>query len=247
MVLRWNFYLLLGVALFACSGIANSGVVKNGFELEPGLIAPGKLKRGGPPRDGIPAIYSPKVAKADAQNDLQPDDRVLGVTVGGIAKAFPVSILAHHEVVNDWTQTTHMVITYCPLCGSGMAFHSGEDGQALFGVSGLLYNSDVLLYDRETESLWSQILGKAITGPMQGMQLQSIPVIHTSWEAWRERHPETYVLSRDTGYRGIKYSSGPQAYRGYERSRKIWFPVEHRDSRFHPKAWVLGVQIGDWQ
>jgi hypothetical protein len=216
---------------------------KNGFELEPGLIPARQILRGGPPRDGIPAIFAPKFVEAGEQSDLKEDDRVLGVEVGGIAKAFPVKILAHHEVVNDWTQQTHMLVTYCPLCGSGMAFHSGADGKAVFGVSGLLYNSDVLLYDHASESLWSQILGKAVTGPKRGESLASIAVVHTRWSEWLRQHPDTYVLSRDTGYKGIDYRKVPEAYRGYERSRQVWFDVEHRDNRYHPKAWVLGLQL----
>ena len=175
---------------------AASGVHKNGFELEPGLIPAREIHGGGPPRDGIPALYMPKFVRAAEQTTMKSDDRILGVFVGGIAKAFPVNILAYHEVVNDWTQQTHLVVTYCPLCGSGMAFQSGTDGQALFGVSGLLYNSDVLLYDHGTESLWSQILGKSVTGPRQGEQLPSIPVVHTNsfWFAVAAFRPEITIV-----------------------------------------------------
>ena len=214
---------------------------KNGFELEPGLIPAKEIHRGGPPRDGIPAIYGPKFVRAAEQSDLEDADRILGVFVGGIAKAYPVAILEHHEVVNDWTQQTHMVVSYCPLCGSGLVFRSGPEGEAVFGVSGLLYNSDVLLYDHATESLWSQILGQAVTGPKQGEKLESLPVVHTTWSKWLRRHPDTYVLTRETGYPGIDYDTGP--YQGYESSRRVWFPVSNRDSRYHPKAWVLGLTI----
>ena len=152
------------IALFSCNS-GEAAPKKNGFELEGGLLSSKEIRRGGVPRDGIPAIYLPKFVKASEQQDVEAEDRVLGVVVDGIAKAFPVDILVCHEVINDWTQSKHMVITYCPLCGSGMAFHAGSDGQSVFGVSGLLYNSDVLLYDHASESLWSQILGRAVTGP----------------------------------------------------------------------------------
>ena len=223
-----------------CAG-AHAGSQKNGFDLDPSLIPVSEIKAGGPPRDGIPAIYKPKFVKAADSRHLDPEDRVLGVRVDGIAKAFPVHILNHHEVVNDWTWKTHILVTYCPLCGSGMAFHAGEDGQRVFGVSGLLYNSDVLLYDHQTESLWSQILGKAVTGPSAGELLTQIPVVHTQWQTWLTNNPDTWVLSRETGYRGINYNKDP--YRGYDRSRAIWFPVAAKDKRFHPKAWVLGIEI----
>jgi hypothetical protein len=238
--LRYAWLPLIAVALFGSEVQAQQ---KNGFDLADSLLPSKEIRRGGPPRDGIPAVYAPKFVRADAQDDLDEGARVLGVFVGGIAKAFPVTILEHHEVVNDWTQETHMVVTYCPLCGSGMVFRSGEDGKAVFGVSGLLYNSDVLLYDHETESLWSQILGMAVTGPKRGEELGSIPVVHTNWASWLERHPDTYVMTRETGYSGIDYRSGPDAYKGYERSRRIWFPVANKDKRYHPKAWILGIQL----
>jgi len=108
-----------------------------------------------------------------------------------------------------------------------------------FGVSGLLYNSDVLLYDRNTNSLWSQLLAKAVSGPLKGTVLRQLPAQHTSWAAWRDEHPDTRVLSRDTGFRR-DYSSSP--YRGYERSARLYFDVAHEAPRdFHPKALVLGV------
>ena len=229
------------VALLLSASVA-ARPVKNGFDLAGALLPPTEIRRGGPPRDGIPAIYTPKFVRAGEQSDVEPDDRVLGVFVDGIAKAYPVAILDYHEVVNDWTQATHMVITYCPLCGSGMAFHAGADGQGVFGVSGLLYNSDVLLYDHGSESLWSQILGKAIAGPKRGELLDQIPLAHVKYAQWLERHPASWVLSRETGYKGINYGRGPEGYRGYERSRRVFFPVSSRDDRYHPKSWVLGIQ-----
>jgi hypothetical protein len=213
----------------------------NGFDLADALIPVAEIRRGGPPRDGIPAIYTPKFVKPADAKRLSADDRVLGTFVDGVAKAFPIEILDHHEVVNDWTAPTHMVVTYCPLCGSGMAFKTPDAGQAVFGVSGLLYNSDVLLYDHDTESLWSQVLGRAISGPKAGARLEQIPLIHTSYGQWRSRHPDTWILSRDTGYRGVPYGRSP--YRGYERSSRLWFPVAARDSRYPAKAWVLGITL----
>ena len=104
-----------------------------------------------------------------------------------------------------------------------MAFATPQNGQAVFGVSGLLYNSDVLLYDHATESLWSQLLGQAISGPSAGETLAQIPLIHTRYGDWLARHPDTWVLSRKTGYRNIPYGRSP--YPGYERSSRVWFPV----------------------
>ena len=99
----------------------------------------------------------------------------------------------------------------------------------------------MLLYDHATQSHWSQILGQAVTGPKQREKLESLPVVHTTWSSWLRRYPDTYVLTRETGYPGIDYDTGP--YQGYERSKRVWFPVSNRDSRYHPKAWVLGLTI----
>jgi hypothetical protein len=134
-----------------------------------------------------------------------------------------------------------VVVTFCPLCGTGMAFLATVDGRALkFGVSGLLYNSDVLLYDRQTESLWSQIMTTAITGPMKGQRLTLTPVAHTSRADWRQRHPDTLVLSPDTGH-ARDYRRDP--YVGYVQSEQVMFPLRFKSQRFHPKESVIGVVI----
>jgi hypothetical protein len=136
------------------------------------------------------------------------------------------------------------VVTFCPLCGTGMAFDARVDGENLiFGVSGLLYESDVLLFDRQSESLWSQIWSKAVSGPHKGEQLTSLPLVHTTWSAWQQTHPDTQVLSRDTGIRR-DYRQDP--YAGYGDSPTTMFPVVNRAPDFlHAKAWVLGVSIND--
>lgn len=128
-----------------------------------------------------------------------------------------------------------------PMCGTGMAFDariSGRDFQ--FGVSGLLYNSDVLLYDRQTESLWSQIKAAAISGPMRGQRLIFLPTSHTTWGEWVSRHPQSQVLSPDTGY-ARDYGRDP--YAGYRESAALMFPVAIQDRRLHPKEQVIGLSI----
>lgn len=235
-----------------------SATIKNGFDLSESDISPQHIYSGGPPKDGIPSIDSPQYSPAFQSSFLKPQDRVLGVVINGQAKAFPVSILNWHEIVNDHNTDFPFVITYCPLCGTGMAFIPPQHTPALasglsagthdskpsqFGVSGLLYNSDVLFYDRDTESLWSQLLGKAISGPLRGSRLEALPLAHTTWAHWRKQHPQTLVLNRNTGY-PRNYNKSP--YQGYERSRAIFFPVQNRPMAvYHPKEQVLGVQISD--
>ncbi len=232
--------LLLVVLLVASSPIAQSQV-KNGFNLSGSLIPEDEILSGGPPRDGIPAIDTPKFVNAVMARSLKPKDRVLGIVRNGVAKAYPVSILNWHEIVNDTFAGEPIVVSYCPLCGTGIAYFARAGDQVLrFGVSGLLYNSDMLLYDRQTQSLWSQIRRQAISGSMKGERLQSIPLMHTTWVDWRQRHPDSLVLSTDTGY-SRDYTRSP--YAGYEQSRELYFSVREQDQRYHPKEWVLGVEI----
>lgn len=217
------------------------GVEKNGFDLQASLVPANEILRGGPPRDGIPALDRPRFVKAEDASFLEPEDRVLGIRVKGVARAYPIKILNYHEIVNDRPGGEAVVVTYCPLCGSGMAFAAEVDGSILtFGVSGLLYNSDVLLFDRQTESLWSQLSRQAVTGALKGEILQSLPVTHTTWRDWRERHPDTDVLSTRTGH--IRnYDVDP--YPNYGSDGRIYFPVAKEDSRYPRKAIVMGLEI----
>lgn len=215
--------------------------MKNGFDLKESLVPAREIHRGGPPRDGIPALDQPRFVPAASVNYLKPDDRVIGLELNGMAKAYPIRILDWHEIANDDFNGKPVVVTYCPLCGTGVAF-LGEIGgsRRTFGVSGLLYNSDVLLFDRQTESLWSQLLGRAIAGPLMGTELELIPLRHTTWRAWQEEHPNSQVLSMQTGYSRNYIGT---AYRGYDKSRSVMFPVSHRDRRYHPKEQVIGIEV----
>ncbi|GAB4466849.1 MAG: hypothetical protein OHK0044_07130 [Burkholderiaceae bacterium] len=214
----------------------------NGFDVSDALIPLHAIERGGPPKDGIPAIDRPKFTDGSAAG-LRADDRVLGLVHNGVTKAYPVRILNWHEVVNDRFGDAPVAVTYCPLCGTGIAFDARHDGQPLnFGVSGLLYNSDVLLYDRGTESLWSQLRQQAVTGRLKGARLNVLPLEHTTWADWQARHPTTLVLSTDTGF-ARDYWHDP--YAGYDRVQRLLFSVEHRDERLAAKEWVLGIAIGD--
>jgi hypothetical protein len=220
--------------------MAQADPMLNGFDLSQASVPISAIERGGPPKDGIPAIDRPRFVNA-AGAKLADEDRVLGIAREGIVRAYPVRILNWHEVVNDQFGPKPVVVTYCPLCGTGMAFEPPEETRATgFGVSGLLFNSDVLLYDRATQSLWSQILSKAISGPLKGRVLPSVPLSHTSWVDWRRRHPGTQVLSTVTGY---ERDYGRDPYAGYDRVPRLIFDVQHRDGRHPLKEWVLGLRI----
>jgi len=213
----------------------------NGFNLNGALIAPKDIHRGGPPRDGIPSIDHPKFKKASEYKDFGNNSQMLGVFYNGIAKAYPIRILDWHEIVNDQYRGKPIAITYCPLCGSGMAFETDlSDGKSTeFGVSGLLYNSDVLLYDRSTNSLWSQIMGKAISGPLKGQELEPVSTQRTTLGAWKALHPETLILTKQTGF-NRDYNRSP--YGSYDTDNRTFFPVANSDNTFHKKEWVIGIE-----
>ncbi len=231
----------LGIAVFLFSGDRVFSAFDNGFDLSNTLIPADEIRHGGPPRDGIPALDDPVFVPADQAGFLNVEDRVLGISIGDVAKAYPIRILDWHEIVNDDFDGNAVVVSYCPLCGTGMAFDASVDGQTRsFGVSGLLYNSDVLLYDRESESLWSQVMARSVSGPMIGKGLRQLPMSHTTWRDWRTRHPGTLALSTETGY-SRDYSKSP--YGGYAESPDIFFPVKNNSARYHPKELVIGINI----
>ena len=212
---------------------------RNGFVLEPSAIPEAEILQGGPPRDGIPALENPRVVSA-AEASWRDEELVLGVVVGAVARAYPVAVLNWHELVNDRLAGEAILVSYCPLCGTGMVFDRNVDGQLhRFGVSGLLYRSDLLMYDRETESLWSQIAAQAVTGPLLGRRLRLLRSRLESWGRWRRKFPETTVLSRATGHRR-DYSRSP--YSGYAQSRDLLFPVRV-DPRHPPKMPTLGLRV----
>ena len=212
----------------------------NGFELKGSLVPPDQILHGGPGRDGIPAIDAPKFVSPSGVA-LAAGDRVLGLARNGVVKAYPVRILNWHEIVNDRFGDEAIAITYCPLCGTGIAYAARAGGRpTTFGVSGLLYNSDLLLYDRATQSLWSQIEARAIAGPLKGEKLTPVALTHTTWADWKARHPDTLVLSPETGF-SRDYSRDP--YAGYESSSRIMFPTAHTSDRFPAKELVLGVEL----
>ncbi len=215
--------------------------ILTGFDLSRHSIPLEEILSGGPPKDGIPAILRPKFVDAEKASFLKDEDRLLGLIVNGEAKAYPIKILNWHEIVNDIVGGKQVLVTYCPLCGTGMVFDPAIDGKHYtFGVSGLLYKSDVLMYDHQTESLWSQIKQEAVAGKLTGARLTLVPMMHTTWEAWKREYPKTLVLSTDTGFKR-NYTQDP--YESYARSSQLMFSAGGTDGRFHPKAFVLGIVL----
>ncbi len=215
----------------------------SGWDFSNHNVSLGDIVSGGPPRDGIPAINSPRFLQAQKveKDFLENDDRVLGLVINGVTKAYPIKILNWHEIVNDSIGDQPLVITFCPLCETGMVFDSQiKDKRMIFGVSGLLYQSDMLLYDQQTESLWSQLKQEAITGPMMGTKLKLLPSTHTTWGAWRKQYPECMVMSTETGF-DRDYDRDP--YESYKNSKALMFKVNSRSKAYHPKEQVLGIEL----
>jgi len=234
---------IVALAALALAGPATAQV-KNGFDVAYALIPYREIRAGGPPRDGIPASTDPvRETVETADRWLEDDDRVMGLVVDGEAVAYPIRILNWHEVVNDVVGGRPVAVTYCPLCGTGVVFDStlGEQ-RMLFGVSGLLYKSDVLLFDRRTESLFSQLMLKAVSGPLSGTEPKVVPSLTTTWDAWKARHPDTSVVSLVTGH-FRDYGTDP--YRWYRKLSQTMFPVRGADRSRGPKEWAWLVLADD--
>jgi hypothetical protein len=230
---------LLIIALLLTSASARAQY--NGFDVSNATVPKSEIRRGGPPRDGIPAILKPKFTSIAGTDWLRDDDVVMGFGEGEQARAYPLRILNWHEIVNDTVGDKRIVVTYCPLCGTGMVFDRVVEGkERTFGVSGLLYQSDVLMYDHQTESLWSQLMMESVAGKSAGQKLPWLPSEQTTWKAWRERNPKGQVLSTDTGHRR-DYSRDP--YTGYAKREETIFPVPKHRADFGNKEWVVGVII----
>jgi hypothetical protein len=204
-------------------------------------VALSDLHQGCPARDCIPSIDTPEfVAAADASH-VADDDVVIAISFGGEHRAYPARILDHHEIVNDTIAGEPIAVTWCPLCGSAVGVRRRINGEITeFGVSGVLYNSDLVFYDRATETFWDQVEARGIVGPLTGEKLTLVPVTMTRWSRWRDAHPDTVVLSTNTGF-DEDYSA--DHYGKYRDSTQLYFPVSNEDGRVHPKSVVFGFDI----
>ncbi len=219
----------------------------SGFEtdLSKSSIPLQELLPGGPPKDGIPSIDHPRfITLAAASQWLKPQEPVIALAGSQEARAYPLQILIWHEMVNDIFEGQPVLITFCPLCYSALVFERIVGSKTLeFGVSGMLRHSDMIMYDRQTESLWQQFTGEAVVGNLTGAQLKVRPSQIISFEQFQAQHPEGQVLSRETGY---ERDYGHNPYRGYDdiSQRPFRFDGE-TDPRLPPMEKVLGVHFSD--
>ena len=214
----------------------------------PGLPKPtvdlAEIVSGGQPPEGIPAIDAPRFQRTGDVRWVDDAEQVLVVEVAGEARAYPVQVLTHHEIVNDTVGGVPVAVTYCPLCASGIAFDRRVGDRVLsFGTSGELYRSDLVMYDRQTESLWPQIEGSAVAGTLTSTELEVLPASLVSWEQWRAAHPDGWVLSRQTGY-ARTYGANPY-YRYDDKASMPLFLAGPIDNRIEwQKQRVVGITSG---
>ncbi len=187
---------LVAATVSACGDDVAGGDARIACDLFSDLIVDG-----GVGRDQIPALTNPAVVTRDSASFMRPSDRVMGVVQNGKARAYPLIVMWWHEIINDTLGGEPVLTTYCPLTGSGLAFDPRVGGTAAnFGVSGLLFENNLMMFDRESESLWPQLLHGAACGDQRGTELQRVAVVETTWEAWLDEHPMTTLVSVNTGF-----------------------------------------------
>ncbi|MEX0600179.1 MAG: DUF3179 domain-containing protein, partial [Rhodothermales bacterium] len=202
------------------------------------------LVSGGVPKDGIPALTDPEFVAPGEAGYLTDDSRVIGLEIGGDMLAIPHNILWYHEIVNLNRGGEQLAVTYCPLTGSSLAFDRSAADGAEFGVSGLLFQNNLVMYDRNTEeSLWPQMNREAGCGTKDGTVLEMRPIVEMTWEAWRMLHPDTRVVSANTGF-SRTYSPSGYPYGNYEQTNNanLLFDMPI-DERRPPKERALGIPL----
>jgi Protein of unknown function (DUF3179) len=206
------------------------------------IVEPDKIQSGGVPMDGIPSIDEPEfVTVEEADEWIADNELILAIEYKGVKRVYPLQIMVWHEIVNDTIAGDPILITYCPLCGSGIAYERHIDGEEVeFGTSGKLYNSNLVMYDRKTDSYWSQIDGLAIVGELTGSELTPVSIDTVVWRDWKGVHPDSEVLSQNTDY-DRPYGTDP--YGSYYEDSYLFFPVENEDKTIHPKTVVYGIEV----
>ncbi|MCG8361426.1 MAG: DUF3179 domain-containing protein [Kiloniellales bacterium] len=204
----------------------------------------GEILSGGPPKDGIPSIDAPEFVKVSTAEDLAPREPVIGLTVNGESRAYPLRILTWHEIVNDEIGGVPVAVTYCPLCNAAIVFDRRVEGQVLeFGTTGKLRRSDLVMYDRTTESWWQQFLGEAIVGELTGTKLDMLPARLEAWERFAARHPDGLVLVPNNPNMR-RYGANP--YVGYDSAARPFLYIGDYPEGIEPMAYVVAVGEQAW-
>ncbi|MEM7371285.1 MAG: DUF3179 domain-containing protein [Bacteroidota bacterium] len=208
----------------------------------PWLIPDNEVRDGGPGKDGIPSVDDPVFTMIESSSKLLDDNElVVGFKYGNITRAYPHTILDWHEIVNDKIDDLSFSVIYCPLTGSATIWNREYDGKTgSFGVSGLLYNTNIIPYDRKTDSNWSQMRLQCVNGERMGDHPETFNVVETTWQNWRKMYPSSEVMTTNTGF---NRDYGRYPYGGYRTNTQLIFPVSNLDDRLHAKERALAVIV----
>ena len=254
--MKKHFFLILGLLVlfsFGCSDDGDNATPNStnnpntsntpSGQLPDWLIPENQVFDGGPGKDGIPSVDNPNFSPQSAINFLGLNDLVVAVNFGNEARAYPHPILDWHEIVNDRIGDISLALTYCPLTGTGIGWDRVIDGdETTFGVSGLLYNTNLLPYDRATDSNWSQMRHECVNGDRRGTVINTYHVVEMSFDTYRKMYPDGLVMNTNTGF---NRSYGAYPYGGYRTNEQLIFPISNEDDTFHPKERVLGMVVGE--
>ena len=236
-----TFFPGLDVYNLGANNVEINDSISDGWLVNKNMIFVGSLVP-----DAVPSVDNPEHINFKLRDFLsgffvKDDELVLGIFIDGIAIAYPHKLLNWHEIVNDKIGNYHISVSYCPLTGSGMAWNRSINGQEItFGVSGLLYNSNLILYDRGSKSFWSQMRQDCIHGDFINTKAENFSVLETSWKTWKTIFPETKVLSSNTGY-DWDYDTDPHG--DYATNNSISYPLVYYDNRIPSKERVHGIII----
>ncbi len=242
-----NNSLQLSVILFfttllltTCSSDDITGSGGSGGNQDEWLIPQSEIKDGGPGKDGIPSVDNPQFLATSSATFIDDDELVVGIKIGDEVKAYPHQILDWHEIVNDVVGNTPIALTYCPLTGSAIGWGRTIDGSTTtFGVSGLLYNTNLIPYDRKTGSNWTQMGNQCVNGELIGKEIATYQVVETTWKTWKKMFPDSKVMSKSTGF---NRNYGQYPYGDYRTNNDyLIFSIDPVDNRLLQKTRVLGV------
>ncbi len=239
--------IFLIVMLSACGGGSSGGGSAFSSNSSKWLVPESQVRDGGPGPDGIPSIDNPRFLTAGQAISIPDEQLVVGVRIGDETRAYPHNILDWHEIVNDeflgGSDSQKVILSYCPLTGSSLLWKAfSNSNNPTFGTSGLLYNSNLILYDRETNSLWAQMLQQSVNGLEISRVPEKLQAIETTWATWKAMYPSTLVLSEVTGFTR-NYANYP--YGSFRTNTDLLFSVSNFDTRLHPKERVVGVRVDD--
>lgn len=239
----WNLiplFITCSLIFHSCNSVTNSDSSAGGGDRD-WLIPRGEVVDGGPGKDGIPSIDDPNFASVSSINFIPDNRMVIGLQIGNEIKVYPHQIMDWHEIVNDRVGDKAVALTFCPLTGTALAWNREINGNVTeFGVSGLLFRNNLIPYDRNSDSYWSQMQVRSVAGPLSSSQTETFQVVETRWETWKKLYPDAQVLTTDTGfsrnYSGFTYGSDYSTNHD-----RIIFPIRNRNNALQNKTRVHGL------